>query len=108
MNRPGLIAARVATAAGATGAGSPPAASHCGADASAQRYRCAVRAIDPTARAGRDLGPGQTPRPDREGRGVVAAVETAGRLEGGARLLPAGARERVIAFDRSARAGMDG
>ena len=114
MNRLGLIAALVATATGATGAtgaGSSPPASLCVTNSSAERYHFTVRAIDPAARIGRDLAPGQTLCLDHEGRGVVAAFETAQSLEGCSRLLSAGESERLIVFgrfDRCAWAGPDG
>ncbi|HCQ66047.1 MAG TPA: hypothetical protein DIU07_13265 [Rhodobacteraceae bacterium] len=108
MNRLGLIAALVAAAPGATGAGAPLPASLCVTNASAQRYHFTVRTIDAAARVGRDLAPGQTLCLDHGGRGVVAAFETAASLEGCSRLVPAGGSETLILFGRFDRCAWGG
>jgi len=116
MNRLALVAALVAATpwpmrAGPTSDLAPDAASLCVTNASAQPYFFVVRAIDPAARVGHDLTPGQALCLNHDGRGVVAAFATAQSLEGCSRLVPAGGRETLTVFgrfDRCAWAGPDG
>jgi hypothetical protein len=107
-----LFAGFVLVIPGPLWAGPSDAASLCVTNSSAERYHFTVRGIGTdgaaSARIQRDLDPDQTLCLGLDGRGVVAAFESAHSLEGCSRLVPPGGSETLRVFGRFDRCAWGG